>query len=148
MELLWGFFSNRRDNILEDEIEKVLIFGQGENINTNFFFGAAKRYAVEHGADIPKYDEDKSVSFKMVLHEQKIWVHFFKVGLMTSMMAENYEDVFMENGSAEEQYKFMMKNSRDKINRITNEFKEDLKKFSGKESYDIDPEIEDIINGK
>jgi hypothetical protein len=84
----------------------------------------------------------------MVLHEQKIWVHFFKVGLMTSMMAENYEDVFMENGSAEEQYKFMMKNSRDKINRITNEFKKDLKKLSGKESYDIDPEIEDIINGK
>jgi hypothetical protein len=33
-----GFFSNRRDNILEDEIEKVLIFGQGENISILIFF--------------------------------------------------------------------------------------------------------------
>ena len=61
-----GFFSNRRNKIIEKEIENALLFGEGYH-ETKIYWQAFERFAQEHGGTTDKHaDGGQDTGFEMI----------------------------------------------------------------------------------
>ena len=62
-----GFFSNRRNKIIEKEIENALLFGEGYH-ETKIYWQAFERFAQEHGGTTDRHaDGGEDTAFEMLV---------------------------------------------------------------------------------
>lgn len=73
-----GFFSKRRDRIIEQELARLSASGRTEGIARHIHFDAARRYAQDHGGTL--WDDMRdSISFDTKIGDQAYRVMFMEV---------------------------------------------------------------------
>jgi len=89
-----GFFSNRRNKIINKAVDEAFLFNEGENVETRIHWEAAEKFAQDKGAKTDKHsDGGQAASFKMMMHNQEVSITFVRHRMNGTVIinAENSE---------------------------------------------------------